>query len=758
MRLLQFWTFLFFLLASTSIDGQVTESTSEEPINDQTLISDVEPRIGLALSGGAAHGLAHIGVIKYMEELEIPVDYITGTSMGSIVGGLMAMGYDADDMMAITEELNWDEILSNRTKLDRIAPLEKFYHDKFPILFTLQDRELFLPRGFIRGQMLDMTLSRVFFPALAIDNFDDLVIPYRCMAVDISTGEILTLDSGYLGQAIRASMAIPLMFSPVELDGRLLVDGGLIRNFPVEDNIKMGSDIVIGVYVGSEKEPKEELKSSFDILVQSTQMMGIIDSEKQMGLCDILIKPEVKEEGSLNFNNYKYFIQQGYEAAKGHHAEFMALKSRIAGRTDLNNEKLEAPSKMYVNRVTAPNTEPPLSEIILNRCGLGNRSYLELDEIDEGLSRIYGTKNFENLNYTFRQDENDEINLEINADPVRKTEVGATFNRFASTNSSIMLYGILRNKLSEPSRLSVLARLSDKPGFKIDYFKRFGHHRRVFFRAFSTNDSYDFPFFLDGDLRRLYKSINYDVGLNLGYETNNEVKIEGGIKFRSQSLKPALVQEFDFVDFDQNQLSVNIIATYNSFDRPAYATKGINAELRIRQNFARSIEESYTNIEAEQALKVDEDDLTFSIYGSLQKVYDLDQRITAISSGYLYARIGSSLLDNLSVGGTDQSRVYNVPFIGLGEGELLLENAIVLRQELRINPQKFIFLSAVGNIAFGKKAFGSLDMEGNNRAFTVGVGVNVGIDTPIGPIDLNFGSNSGNDSNVNLGAGYRFIF
>ena len=745
-----FWTSLILLL-------NVVPSSAQTQLSKVN--TDKEPKIGLALSGGAAKGFAHVGVIKYMQEVGIPVDYITGTSMGSIVGGLLAMGYESDDMVKIAEHLNWDDILSNRSNLDRIAPLEKFYHDKFPILFTLEDKELLLPSGIISGQSLDMTLSRVFFPTIAINNFDDLVIPFRCMAVDISTGEILTLGSGYLGQAIRASMAIPLMFSPVEIDGRLLVDGGLIRNFPVEDNIKMGANFIIGVYVGSEKEAKEELKSSFDILAQSTQMMGIIDSDRQMELCDILIKPDIKEFGSLDFDNYAALIQRGYEAASSHKEEFLALKERLGNRAKAGiKEKIETPSKMYVNKVTAPKTESPLSDILVNRCGLGQRSYLALDDVDEGLARIYGTKNFENLSYTFRQDENNETNLEINADPVRKIELGATFNRFGSTNSAIVLYSIFRNKFGEPSRLSLLTRLSDNPGFKGDYFIRLGHHRRVFFRTYTTAERFALPLYLDGELRRLYKSINYDIGINLGYETDNSFRIEGGIKYSTRDLDPVVLQSIDFLDYTQKQLSLNIIATYNSLNRVAYPTKGISAELRINNNFTRSVEEEYTNQTARESLSVKEDRQTLSVYGSIQKVYALDENITAISSGYSFIRFGSSLLDNLSVGGTEQSRIYNVPFIGYGEGELFFKNALILRQEFRINPRKNIFLSAIANIAAGNEAFGSLVNNGGISFATVSVGVNVGIYTPIGPIDLNIGLSSVESSNFILGTGYRFIF
>ena len=754
-----FWVFFFLLFTASSLCSQGTDMATLDSAT-ASQCSDATPTIGLTLSGGSAHGCAHIGVIKYMEELGIPVDNITGTSMGSIVGGLLAMGYGSDDMVAISESMEWDKVLSNRTDLDHIAPLEKFYHDKFPILFTLADKELLFPSGIISGQSLDMVISRLYFPALSVDKFDDLIIPFKCMAVDISTGDVLTLDSGYLGKAIRASMAIPLIFSPVELDGRLLVDGGLIRNFPVQENIEMGSDFIIGVYVGSEKEPKEKLKSSFDILAQSTQLMGIMDSEKQMELCDILIKPDVKEYPTLEFNNAEFLIERGYQEAKKHKEAFLALKERIANRKieDKSQSKFERPKKIYVNKVTAPDLNSSMSDIILNRCGLSQKSYIKLDDIDEGLSRIYGTKNFKKLDYTFTQDENLNTNLQINAETSKELEVGATFNRFGSTNSSIILFGVLRNKINEPSRLTVASRLSDNPGVRVDYFRRFGHHRQVFFRSFLNAERFELPLFLDGDLRRLFRSRNLDIGLNIGYETDNALKVEGGIRYSSQSLKPIILQEDDIILYDQNQIRLSLEGTYNTLDKSAYPTKGISALARVNYNFGRSVDEEYTTREAREAFFVEEDDVTFSIFGSLQVIYSLNPKITTISSGYTYSRIGSSLLDNLALGGTEQSRINNVPFIGLGEGELLFSTAAVLRQEVRINPLRNVFLSAIGNIAVGGKAFGSLIMDFDNSDIIGGIGINVGLNTPLGPIDLNVGANTGGMGSAILGAGYRFVF
>ena len=262
--------------------------------------SDTKPKIGLALSGGSAHGFAHVGVIKYLEELGIEIDYVIGTSMGSVIGGLFAMGYNAAEITKTAGELDWDQLMSNRVPLDEIAPIEKPFHDRIPISALWKNSSFRLPRGFIRGQKLDLVVSKVYSAAYHIEDFDDFQIPFRCVAIDIEDGSIDVLDKGYVGNAIRASMAIPTVFPPKEVDGRLYVDGGLLRNFPVQEAIDLGADIVIGVYVGSEKATRDELYSMFDILKQSASMANLLDAEVQKKLTDVCLlytSPSPRDRG-----------------------------------------------------------------------------------------------------------------------------------------------------------------------------------------------------------------------------------------------------------------------------------------------------------------------------------------------------------------------------------------------------------------------------------------------------------------------------
>ena len=174
--------------------------------------TEERPKIGLVLSGGAAKGFAHIGVIKYLEELGIEADFVTGSSMGSIIGGLYAMGYNSDQMYKIAASQDWELLLSGNIELKDVAPLEKPFHQKFPFYVAYEDGGVTLPRGVINSQKLDLLLSAVFSPAYQVSNFDSLHVPFRCVAVNLVNGDVKSFSKGNLAKSIRASMAIPGVF------------------------------------------------------------------------------------------------------------------------------------------------------------------------------------------------------------------------------------------------------------------------------------------------------------------------------------------------------------------------------------------------------------------------------------------------------------------------------------------------------------------------------------------------------------------
>jgi NTE family protein len=234
-------------------------------VEAQQTISN-RPKVGVTLSGGGARGLAHIGILEAIDSAGLKVDLLTGTSMGSIVGGLYAMGYSGKQIETAARKLNWNALFSNQPVLTDISYEEKREYNKYIIEIPFEYGKPKLASGVISGEALWLELAKLCWPVKDVKNFEDFSIPFKCIATDVATGEIVTLDSGEVVTCLRASMAIPSVFTAVKIGDRKLVDGGVVRNFPVITAKDMGADIVIGANVSGGLRKADQLLTPFDIL------------------------------------------------------------------------------------------------------------------------------------------------------------------------------------------------------------------------------------------------------------------------------------------------------------------------------------------------------------------------------------------------------------------------------------------------------------------------------------------------------------
>ena len=223
--------------------------------------SSKRPKIGLVLSGGGAKGFAHVGVLKVIEEAGIPIDYITGTSVGSIVGGLYAIGYNATMLENIIQNQNWEELLSNSFKREYISAITKEEQSRYLISLPIETKKISIPSGLLNGQNVMEFFTYLTYGYHDVIDFSKLPIPFECIAADIATGEEVVLKKGFLPKAIRASMAVPAAIAACEIDGRMLVDGGIVNNFPVDRCREMGADIIIGIDIQDKLLTKDKIKS-----------------------------------------------------------------------------------------------------------------------------------------------------------------------------------------------------------------------------------------------------------------------------------------------------------------------------------------------------------------------------------------------------------------------------------------------------------------------------------------------------------------
>lgn len=276
------------------------------------------PKIGLVLSGGGARGFAHIGALKVLEEIGIKPDYITGTSMGSIIGALYAIGYSADELDSLSRSLDWDLLFTDEVDHRLLSIQDKIWDGRFFLNFPASQKEgVQLPRGLIAGQQISILLTRLFWPYLNVHDFNDLPIPFGCVAMDLETGEAVFLQKGFITDAIRSSISIPTIFNP-NLDlltNQVLVDGGWVRNLPVSDVINMGADIVIAVDVTTDLYERDKINNLFDVFEQTSKFRILELNKMERAYADIIIEPTAKHFGGQDFSLIDTLISSGVYAA-----------------------------------------------------------------------------------------------------------------------------------------------------------------------------------------------------------------------------------------------------------------------------------------------------------------------------------------------------------------------------------------------------------------------------------------------------------
>ena len=275
--------------------------------------SSARPKVGLVLGGGGALGMSHVGVLRVLEEQRVPIDYICGTSMGAIIGGLYASVMSPDEIQAFLEGLNWNEVMSDNTPRRELAFRRKFENQRYLIEMGVGRKGLKMGAGMAAGHKFNNLLQLEVQRAATITNFNQLSIPYRAVATDLQSGTAYVIDHGNLARAMRASMAVPGAFTPVEIDGRLLVDGGIVNNLAVDVAKSMGADIIIAVDVGSASDDvdPEELKGIAGILGRTYAIMQRPGQVEQFKQADIGLQPELADFKASQFARRSALLSTG---------------------------------------------------------------------------------------------------------------------------------------------------------------------------------------------------------------------------------------------------------------------------------------------------------------------------------------------------------------------------------------------------------------------------------------------------------------
>lgn len=725
------------------------------------------PKIGLVLSGGGAKGLAHIGILKSMEKAGLTPDYITGTSMGSIVGALYSIGYSSEDIEQIVATVNWDELLSNEIPLNQVTFEEKSYYGRYIAELPVKGIKVGLPRGLIEGQKLSDQLSRLTRSVHEIEDFNNLPIPFACVAADIATGEPIVLNKGSLPEAIRASMAIPTVFTPVEIDGHLLVDGGLVRNFPVEEILDMGADIVIGVFVSSDLSSKEELDNLVSLLTQSAFVTSAFDSRKQRELVDIYIEPGLKDYSPAAFKQWKEIVNIGKQTGEEYYEVFHQLADSLMEIGPLHTISPKPEKDQYlVTDISIEGNGKISSKIIKGKLRIIEGSILSIDEIEKHISILYGTRYFDKVEYEIiRQGAKYELLIKVREAPDGYLKLAAHYD--SENDVGINANITYRNLLLPYSRALLEFDFSKNPLLDINYLKYLGWKQNMGIQVGYNFMDWDMPLYeddietsqLDSDYSELYVLLQSTAFQNFTFGGKAMVEFS--------ELTPKVGEIGRVIEKIKNRnLGAEFYVKYNSLDRPFYPKSGSLFEASIKQVF--DVKNTYTSI-TEDSISTTTNTIiqqldpftAFKLHYT--QIFKLQHRFSIISKNEMVlTTLGDfdyNITDYYFIGGFNPRSNNVSEYWGVQDKKYVSPNYFYTKLTLQWELFDNLFLSGIANyvdVQYPMEFFYDISLDnylgGEKRRF--GYGFSLGYNSFLGPISFSLARDSRsseNQMNINIG-------
>lgn len=766
-------------------------------------IPEERPRIGLVLSGGGAKGLVYIPLLKAIDSLGIKVDYIAATSMGALVGGLYSIGYSGNELDSLARNLDWESFLSDNLPMSKINMEEKDEYGKY--LLELKNNNLIpsLPMGIIEGQNILRFFNDLTFNVQHIQDFSKFKIPFKCFAADIVRGVPVEINSGSLALALRTTMSIPTVFTPIEADDMLLVDGGIVKNFPVEDVIEMGADFVIGGNCSGYSLKKKELTSLLRVFEQMLNVSTTEDYQKQKDLCDLLLDfseaLNLEGYGSSDFNSASAIIDLGERVVKNFipflaqvaedQKAYFALYPEI--ETDWRKD-----NELVLNKFQVSIDDNDYQAIIKNKIEFKDPNDATTYEINRAVDRVYGTRFFDRVYYYLDVEQDSTPKLVFKTEGAKKFayKLGLHYDPELSAGITVNLTYRKLGKYTSRSMLSL--DISNNPKLRAGYQVYFGDsgwwlNTEQFFSSISQV-SYARRKAL-GDYNHLYSSSNLSVNWTIGQ--NNLVSIGSAFEYLNRK---SSIRDSDRTSMFNSGVILSKSPYYNvnfflklarnTLDKHFFPTKGIFVQSYLKYvpwgDGSQSVLESTVSENGNTSAPVlVQKKPEFSAYGKwhlqmeqyipLHKIFTLHYRWDAglmfMSHGLSGRAYEFSSQDAFFMGGVDlreRERLHMyVPFWGNREGyaqafnftQLTVEGQVQPLSKLYVIPRISVMAYDDGNVSVYGDELLYINQLKDNIKWAVSGGAAVAYDSPIGPIKMSVARASNYDKWIfYVALGYRF--
>ncbi|WOE81175.1 patatin-like phospholipase family protein [Pseudomonas protegens] len=705
------------------------------------------PKIGLVLSGGAARGMAHIGVLKALEEQGIRIDAIAGTSMGAVIGGLYASGYKIDELEKLALNIDWRQALSDAPPREDVPFRRKQDDRDFLVKQKLSFRDdgsLGLPLGVIQGQNLALLLESKLAHASDTRDFDKLPIPFRAVATDIASGEKVVFRKGHLPQVIRASMSIPAVFAPVELDGRLLVDGGMTDNIPLDVARDMGVDIAIVVDIGTPLRSRKQLNTVVDVLNQSITLMTRRNSEEQLATLhkdDVLIQPSLSSFGVTDFGRAQEVIDAGYRATRILDARLARLRPAHPLDAELTAARQPSQRTPIISAIKVENDSKVSDDVIRYYIRQHIGEPLDLGRLETDMGTLYGLDFFEQVQYRVvhkgqhntlvisargKRSGTDYLRLGLNLSDDMRGD--SAFN----IGASYRMNGI--NSLGAEWLTRV--QIGDRQEIYSEFYQPLDAGSRYFIAPVIAAQAQNVEAVLDNDPIAEYRLERYGLGLNLGRQIGNSGEVRFGVG-EAWGKADVRIGDRDLPSENFNEGYYQLQYSFDSLDNVYFPHSGEDIGLTLRQ-FEPSLgsDNRYRQWEFKLDKALSSGPNTFVLGGRYGRTLD---NADVVTSSFL-------------LGGARQLSGFRQD--ALSGQNITLARAVYFR---RLTPRSYLPLD------FPLYLGGSLErgrVWNNDNAFDSGyinaASIFLGFDTPLGPLNFSYGFNDDNQKALSLSLGQTF--
>ncbi|MEN8186732.1 MAG: patatin-like phospholipase family protein [Bacteroidota bacterium] len=696
-------------------------------------------KVGLVLSGGGAKGFAHVGVLKVLERAGVRVDYIGGTSMGSIVGGLYASGYSANELDSILETYDFSELIQDKLPRNTKSFYQKKKGEKYAVTLPVSKGKVGLPDAISKGQNTFNLFSELTQHVHEVNDFSKLPIPFYCIGTNLETGEEVLLDKGFLPEVIRASGSFPTLLSPVNIDGKPIVDGGLVNNFPIDIMIEKGVDVIIGVDVQGKLREENELNSVPEILMQIAGFQMYQNLDRKIKMTDIYIKPDMTKYNDFSFGEEEEIVRKGEEAASEFYDEFVEISKKQPYRRHHGNiNTFGTDEEIIVKEVKIRGIYNYTESYILDKLKLKNVNSITHQKFIEGVNALTATDNFQSIKFKFIKVEG---GTRIKIDVV-ESDV-STFIKFSAHYDDLYKSGILVNftkkhALLDNDYLSVDLVVGDFIRYDFDYFLETGQ-----IWSFGVNSSFNafessiVTEALPGGLIEeeeekvklpvSYKDWTQQVYLQTRFKEKLALRVGSEYKYLKVFTDDIIDNKTQNIYFDKsNYFNLFSGIIFDDYDNANFTKRGLYLDANYKLwLLSDNFKDNFNSFS--------------QLYGSLGYAYTFFEKLTGqvISEAGITIGSNGNKVHNFHLGGINKNFINTFyPMYGYDLAELsdeeFLRTAFIIRYELF----KDNYVSGIANYArVSDNVWDGGDIFSNIRS---GYGFGYGIDTFIGPIELNY--------------------